>query len=99
MNKQLFTTPLGWLRSIGFLEGLSYLVLLGIAMPLKYYADKPEAVKHVGMAHGVLFILYIVLVGYNALRDKWSLPKTGWSLLASLVPFGTFYADIKFFRN
>lgn len=99
MNKELFTTPLGWLRTVGFLEGLSYLILLGIAMPLKYYADKPEAVKHVGMAHGVLFILYVVLVGYNALRQQWSLSKTSWCLLASLIPFGTFYADLKFFRH
>jgi len=99
MNKSFFTTPLGLLRTVGFLEGLSYIVLLGIAMPLKYYANKPEAVKHVGMVHGVLFVLFIFLISYNAIKYKWSLTKVFWSLISSLIPFGTFYADIKLFRK
>ncbi len=99
MNKSFFTTPLGLLRTIGFLEGLSYIVLLAIAMPLKYYANKPEAVKHVGMAHGVLFTLFILLISYNAFKDKWPLTKVFWAAISSIIPFGTFYADAKLFRK
>ena len=53
---------MGRLRLIAFLEGLSLLVLLGIAMPLKYLAGQPAAVRYVGMTHGLLFVLYVLLV-------------------------------------
>lgn len=99
MNTSLFTTSLGWLRVIAFLEGLSYIVLLCIAMPLKYYAGKPEAVKHVGMAHGVLFVAYLLLVALVALKQKWSLKEIVIAVLASLVPIGTFYADKTIFSK
>lgn len=87
------------LRIIGFLEGISFIVLLAIAMPLKYYADKPEAVKIVGMAHGVLFIFYILNVIYAQVTLSWTYKKTAFALIASIIPFGTFYADKKLFRN
>lgn len=95
----MFKTNLGLLRIIGILEGISYLVLLGIAMPLKYIWDMPEFIYSTGMAHGLLFVLYVffvLLVGYQL---KWSLNKCFWALLASLVPFGTFIADKKLFRT
>lgn len=80
-------------RLIGLLEGISFLVLLGIGMPLKYMAGIPEVVKVVGWAHGVLFVLFIlgVLQVKNILR--WSLLQVGTAFLASVVPFGTFILD------
>ena len=86
------------LRLIGLLEGISYLILLGIAMPLKYYYDKPEMVKIVGMAHGVLFVLYTIILLLVHILYKWRILKTLGAFIASLVPFGTFYADKKWFR-
>lgn len=59
------------LRLVGLLEGVSFLVLLGIAMPLKHFAGRPEAVRVVGMAHGVLFILFVVLVLIVARQRRW----------------------------
>lgn len=86
-------------RINAFLEGISFLVLLGIAMPLKYMYNKPEMVKIVGMAHGLLFVAYILLV--VIVRDllKWDMKKTILALAASVFPFGTFYADRKLFKN
>jgi integral membrane protein len=87
------------LRLVGFLEGLSYLLLLGVCMPLKYMFDMPEATKLVGMAHGVLFIYYCALVLWVSYKQKWSVVHTGWALLASLLPFGPFVADKKIFKE
>ncbi|UYZ64556.1 DUF3817 domain-containing protein [Hymenobacter weizhouensis] len=98
MNSSLLTTALGRLRVIGFLEGWSFLILLLIAMPLKYLAGQPAAVRHVGMAHGLLFVLYVLLVLQNALEHRWSLRKTLLALLASFIPLGTFWADRHLFR-
>lgn len=82
-----------WFRKIAFTEGISFLVLLFIAMPLKYFADMPKAVSIVGMLHGILFVAFIIL----AFEVKGSYKKSfGWftkSFIASLVPFGTFIMD------
>ena len=59
MFMNFITTTIGRLRVIGLLEGISFLVLLGVAMPLKYVWDEPQAVRGVGMAHGVLFLAYV----------------------------------------
>ena|SRR5215217_391833 len=99
MILELVKSPLGRLRIIAFVEGISYLVLLGIAMPLKYFAGLPQAVKTVGMAHGVLFVLFVVLLVQVAAEKSWSFKKSMLSFLSSLVPFGTFYADAKWFRD
>lgn len=95
----MFKTNLGLLRIIGFLEGISYLVLLLIAMPLKYIWDKPEFIYSTGLAHGLLFTLYVFFVLLVTFQLKWSLNKCFWALLASLVPFGTFIADKRLFRG
>jgi integral membrane protein len=87
------------LRIVGWLEGLSLIVLIGIAMPLKYMYDKPEAVKVVGMAHGVLFILYSVLLFAVAYQLKWTIIRTALGFIASFIPFGTFWAEFKLFRD
>ncbi|GAB2956983.1 DUF3817 domain-containing protein [Hymenobacter coalescens] len=96
---RLFSSSVGRLRVVGFLEGLSFLVLLGIAMPLKYVLGQPEAVRHVGMAHGVLFVLYVLLLIAATLEHGWSVRKAALGFVASLVPLGTFWADKKLFRE
>lgn len=90
---------LGRLRLLGFLEGISFILLLGVGMPLKYMADMPVPNQVIGMAHGVLFLLYCAWVFVVKDELKWGLPKTIWALLASLVPFGTFVADVRLFRE
>lgn len=90
---------LGRLRLTGLLEGLSFIILLAIAMPLKYLAGKPEMVSIVGMAHGVLFVLYIVLTVVAKIKYPWSWRKMFLLWAASIVPFGTFYADYKMLRH
>jgi integral membrane protein len=92
-------TPLGRLRVIGWWEGVSFLVLLGIAMPLKYFAGMPQAVRVVGMAHGVLFMLYVLAAIHAALEYNWPWKKTALVLLASVLPAGPFVVDAKLLRD
>jgi integral membrane protein len=92
------TTTLGRLRVIGFLEGVSFLLLLGVAMPLKYLWDEPGAVRVVGMAHGVLFIAYIAATVQAWQEYDWTWKRAALVAAASLVPFGTFYADVKWMK-
>ena len=94
--KQYINTPIGRLRAIGFLEGSSLLILLFIAMPVKYLLEEPALVRSVGMAHGVLFLLFVMYTLGIAMTEKWSFRTTTWKvLLASVIPFGTFYVDRK----
>jgi integral membrane protein len=81
------------LRLIGIAEGFSFLILLLIAMPLKYQFDFPLAVKYVGWAHGVLFILYIVAVFAAIKAMNWGFKGVAVALVASLLPAGTFVLD------
>ena len=89
----MMSTPLGRLRVIGFVEGISYLVLMGIAMPLKYLAGMPLPVKVTGWAHGVLFVLFCFALLQVFLVRRWSFLKGALAFAASLVPFGTFVLD------
>ncbi|MDA3945890.1 MAG: DUF3817 domain-containing protein [Helicobacteraceae bacterium] len=82
-------------RQTAFIEGISYLSLLFIAMPLKYIYDYPIAVKVVGMAHGILFILFIFLLLSTVQKYRFSTLFTVVLLVASLLPFGTFFTDRK----
>ena len=91
----MFKTPISRLRWIGNIEGISYLLLLFIAMPLKYFADMPEAVKFTGMAHGVLFVLFMIALAHVTLVHRWSFLKVLGAVVASLIPFGTFVLDAK----
>lgn len=79
------------------LEGVSLLILLFVAMPLKYIWGDPLAVKYVGMAHGLLFIAYVIFAIMLKDERNWDLKRTAFILLASVVPFGTFYAEKKLF--
>ncbi|GAA3939218.1 DUF3817 domain-containing protein [Hymenobacter algoricola] len=98
MLASLLLTSLGRLRVVGFLEGVSFLVLLGIAMPLKYLAGQPDAVRVVGMVHGVLFVLYVLLVVQVSVALGWSWRKALLALVVSVVPFGTFWAERRLFK-
>lgn len=80
-------------RLVAFLEGLSFLVLLFVAMPLKYWADMPLAVRIVGAVHGVLFVLFVPALFRAASEHEWPVRRWGLAFLASLVPFGTFVFD------
>jgi integral membrane protein len=91
----MLATPLSRLRLIGLLEGISFLLLLGIAMPLKYFADQPLAVSYVGMAHGILWILYILALVPVALDHRWSLKTIAFAVIASFLPAGPFVFDAK----
>lgn len=81
------------LRLIGIAEGFSFLILLLIAMPLKYMAGWPHAVRYVGMAHGVLFILYVIAVFAAAKAMKWGFKGILVALIGSLLPAGTLVLD------
>jgi integral membrane protein len=95
----MLTTVIGRLRIVGFLEGMSFLLLLGVAMPLKYLFGLPQMVRIVGMAHGILFIAFIFLSVLTTVYCKWSIRKMLLLWVASIVPFGTFYADYKILRD
>jgi integral membrane protein len=81
------------LRIIAWIEGVSYLVLLGIAMPLKYLADEPGAVRIVGMIHGILFMLFCVALALAWRRRRWSLLRSTVIFASSLIPCATFFMD------
>jgi integral membrane protein len=89
----MLRTPVGRLRALGVIEAVSFLVLLGIAMPLKYFANLPEAVRIVGWLHGILFIAFFVALMLARDAMRWSLRWTAVVLLAALLPFGPFVID------
>jgi len=89
----MLKTPLGRLRVIGMTEGVSYLALLGIAMPLKYLADMPMAVKIVGWIHGVLFILFCCALSHVWTDRGWPFKRVLITFVAALLPFGPFVID------
>lgn len=82
-------------RFTGWLEGLSYILLLGVAMPLKYVWGDPSWVRVIGMAHGLLFVAYVGLAFVLYDRENWSIKKLAYAMLASLLPFGPFVFDAK----
>lgn len=90
----------GRLRLLGFVEGLSMLLLVFVAMPLKYMAGQPEMVRIVGSIHGGLFILLVFYALYVGFEKGWSFWKvTFWVLAGSIFPFGPFIVDHKILRN
>lgn len=95
MKKFLFT-PLGRLRLLAFLEGISLLVLIGIAVPFKYYLHDASLVKAIGPLHGMLFLLFVINTISLGVAQHWSFKALTWKvLLACIIPFGTFYIDWK----
>jgi integral membrane protein len=89
----LSATVVRQLRVVGLLEGASFLVLLAIAMPLKYLGGMPLVVRYVGMAHGVLFLLYVAAGVHAGYALKWPLRRTLLVLAAAILPAGPFLID------
>ena len=88
-----------WFRKTAFVEGISYLVLLLIAMPLKYFADQPLLVTLVGGLHGFLFIAFIILAVLSMIVYKRSWLWLTKSFISSLLPFGTFWMDHAYWKK
>jgi integral membrane protein len=87
------TTPLKRLLTVGIAEGISFIILLAIAMPLKYIAHIPTPVRIVGMFHGVLFIWYSIALLQAKIAYSWSFKKSAIAFLLSFLPFGTFFLE------
>ena len=86
-------------RVTAFLEGVSYILLLFVAVPIKYLLNEALYVKVLGMPHGILFILYILFSIIAKIKYNWSFRKFLVISISSLVPFGTFYIDKKYLKK
>ena len=86
------------LRLIAWMEGVSFL-LFGVSMPLKYGFDIPEPNYIIGMVHGILFVIYNLLILKHSKLKNWSIREIIFLCFLSLVPFGTFYGDHKYFKR
>jgi len=80
-------------RMIAVTEGISFLTLLFVAMPMKYFMGMPEVVRVVGTIHGGLFLLYVGLLTVIHFRQRWSVIFSLYAFVASIIPFGTFVLD------
>ena len=89
---------LKFFKLIALLEGTSLLLLLGFAMPMKYFFQEPIFVKTIGMAHGILFIAYLIFAVMQKIASNWSLKTLAIVSIASVLPFGTFYVDKKYLK-
>ena len=85
-------------RITALLEGVSYLLLLFIAVPIKYILDDPSYVKLLGMPHGILFMIYIFFSITGKYKYNWSYKDFFIISTASVVPFGTFYVEHKYLK-
>ncbi|HEY8898303.1 MAG TPA: DUF3817 domain-containing protein [Niastella sp.] len=91
----LLKTKIGRLRILGFLEGVSLLLLIFVAVPLKYGSQDATLTKTLGPVHGALFLLFILNTLSVGVEQKWA-RKTTWKVIvACFIPFGTFYIDKK----
>jgi integral membrane protein len=90
-QKKIPGNLVGWYLKIGKWEGYSYLVLLFLAMPLKYLFEMPWAVRVVGLVHGLLFVAFVGLLGVMKFQRGMTFQNAVVSFLLSLVPFGSFY--------
>lgn len=91
----LFKTKIGRLRIIGFLEGVSLLVLIFVAVPMKYYFQNPSLSKALGPVHGAIFLLFLFNTLSVGVEQNWKFKTTWKVILACFIPFGTFYIDNK----
>lgn len=86
-------TSVGRLRTIGIIEGISFLLLLGVAMPLKYFAGMPLAVTWAGWLHGSLFMAFCIALSQAHQEARWGMGRSALFLIAALLPFGPFVID------
>lgn len=92
-------TKTGRLRIIGFLEGISLIVLIFIAVPMKYGYNDGSLTKMLGPIHGTLFLLFLLNAFSTGIEQKWKARTTGMILVSCFIPFGTFYVDYKFLKK
>lgn len=92
-------SPIEQFRLMGLLEGISLLVLLFIAMPLKYFAGFPEVVTVVGSLHGLFFITYLFVIAYVTLKIRWSFIWVASAIAVAFIPFGNLVLDSKLRRT
>ena len=88
LDSAALRTAVGRFRLVSLAEGLSYVLLMFVAMPLKYAAGIPEAVRLVGSLHGALFILFVVALALAAREAGWSPLRAAWYLVLSMIPLG-----------
>ena len=89
----IWKTTIGRLRLTGMVEGTSFLLLMGVAMPLKYFAGMPEAVRWTGWIHGILFIVYCLAILQALMERRISFSRSVIAFIAALIPFGPFLID------
>lgn len=99
MSTFSLSTSLGRFRVISIVEGISFLLLLGVAMPLKYVAGMEEATKYPGWAHGLLFVAYVFALIDVSIARRWPLKWILLGFAASLLPFGPFVFDSKVLKQ
>jgi integral membrane protein len=95
----MYSTVLGWFRFITIIEGISYVLLLGIGMPIKYILDIGEATLILGSIHGLLFVVFVLLLLYVSIQSKWSFFKMAMIFIVSFIPFGNFVIDRKLLKH
>ena len=86
-------------RVVSYLEGISYILLMFVAVPIKYCAYDPSLVKILGLPHGLLFVGYVILCVKISKNYNWTYKKTFHILISSIIPFATFYTDYKYFKK
>lgn len=95
---KLIKTNIGRLRLLGYIEGVSLLLLIGIAVPLKYYLHLPQLTRIPGSIHGALFLLFIFNTISVAIEYRWKTALVLKVITACIIPFGTFYIDHKILK-
>ncbi len=85
--------PIPFLRTVALIEAVSFLLLLGVAMPLKYFAGMPAAVKAVGWAHGVLFVVFALALLQTLIVARWPIARGALVFVGALLPFGPIVLD------
>lgn len=96
MIQKLFTDPVARLRLVGFIEGVTLLILVFVGVPLKYGLQEGSLVKVLGPIHGAAFLLFVFMALSVGVQYQWKFRHTTWKvLLATIIPFGTFYVDKK----
>jgi integral membrane protein len=93
------TKMLKLFKTTALLEGVSSILLFFFAMPMKYLMDDKQFIRPIGMAHGVLFMAFVALAIYFAVKEKWDFKKAAIIFLCAFIPFGTFYVDKKYLKN
>ncbi|RFS21205.1 DUF3817 domain-containing protein [Chitinophaga silvatica] len=96
---KVLKTKVGRLRIMGFLEGVSLIILVFIAVPMKYWLEDESLTKMMGPVHGALFLLFVLNTISAGIEQKWKAKTTGIILASCFIPFGTFYVDYKFLKN